>query len=295
MDAIRKVGVLGCGLMGSGIAEACATAGYATVVRELTDELSARGRASIEKSLGRAVERGKRTAEERDAALRRLSFATRLEDLRDCDLIIEAVVEDLKTKVEMFQALDAITPPRTLFASNTSSISITEMAAATRRADRMLGLHFFNPVPVMKLVEVIRTVLTSEETFETAMAFVRSLGKDPVVCRDTPGFLANRLLVPYLLDSIRALESGVATVTDLDKTMVLGCGHPMGPFTLADFVGIDTLYRIAEVMYNEFRDPRYAAPPLLKQMVLAGYVGKKTGKGFYDYSGEAPVPTRLGL
>lgn len=293
MDAIRKVGVLGCGLMGSGIAEACATAGYATVVREVTDELCARGRANIEKSLGRAVERGKRTAEERDAGLKRLSFTTRLEDLRDCDLIVEAVVEDIKTKIEMFRALDGMLPPRTIFASNTSSISITEMAAATRRADRMLGLHFFNPVPVMKLVEVIRTVLTSEETFETAMAFVRSLGKDPVVCRDTPGFLVNRLLVPYLLDSIRALESGVATVSDLDKAMTLGCGHPMGPFTLADFVGIDTLYRIAEVMYNDFRDPRYAAPPLLKQMVLAGYLGKKSGKGFYDYSGEAPVPTTL--
>ena len=295
MEPIRKVGVVGCGLMGSGIAEVSAASGYPTVVRELNDELVARGRAAIERSLARAVEKGKRTPEERDAALARLAFTTRLEDLRDCDLIVEAVVEDLATKTELFRTLDALCPPRTAFASNTSSLCITEMAARTNRPDRVLGLHFFNPVPVMKLVEVVRGVLTSDETFERGMAFARSLGKEPVVCRDTTGFLVNRLLVPYMLDAVRALESGLGTVTDIDKAMQLGCGHPMGPFTLLDFVGIDTTYRIAEIMFQEYREPRFAPPPLLKRMVLAGFHGRKSKRGFYDYSGETPVPARLGL
>jgi 3-hydroxybutyryl-CoA dehydrogenase len=295
MDPIRKVGVLGCGLMGSGIAEVSAAAGYATVVREVSDALCARGRASIEKSLGRAVEKGKRTAEERDAALGRLHFTTRFEDLRDADLIIEAIVEELGPKVEAFRTLDGICPPRTLFASNTSSLSITDLASATKRPDRVVGLHFFNPVPVMKLVEVVRSVLTSEASFERALAFARSLGKEPVVCRDTTGFLVNRLLVPYMLDAIRALESGVGSLTDLDKAMHLGCGYPMGPFTLLDFVGLDTTLRIAEIMFDEYRESRLAPPPLLRRMVAAGFLGRKSGKGFYDYSGDTPVPTPLGL
>lgn len=295
MDPIRKVGVLGCGLMGSGIAEVSAVSGYATVVREMNDELAARGRKAIEKSLGRAVEKEKRTAQERDEALGRLAFTTKLEDLRDCDLVIEAILEEMDAKKEVFRALDGICPPRTLFASNTSSLSITEMAVATKRPDRVVGLHFFNPVPVMRLVEVVRTVTTSDESFERAMAFARSVGKEPVVCRDTTGFLVNRLLVPYLLDAIRALESGVGSITDIDQAMQLGTGHPMGPFTLLDFVGIDTAYRIAEIMFDDYREPRFAPPPLMKRMVLAGYHGRKSGKGFYDYGGESPVPSALGL
>ncbi len=295
MDPIRRVGVLGCGLMGSGIAEVTAAGGSPNVVREVSDELCARGRASIEKSLGRAVEKGKRTAEERDTALGRLQFTTKLEDLRDCDLVIEAVVEDLAVKIEMFRALDGICPPRTMFASNTSSLSVTDMATATERPDRVVGLHFFNPVPVMKLVEVVRTLLVSEESFERTLSFARSLGKEPVVCRDTTGFLVNRLLIPYLMDAIRALESGVGNLTDLDKAMQLGCGHPMGPFALLDFVGLDTALRIAEIMFHEYRETRFAPPPLVRRMVTAGYLGRKSGKGFYDYSGEKPVPTPLGL
>lgn len=295
MDPIRKVGVLGGGLMGSGIAEASAAAGYPTVVREVTDELGARSRASIEKSLGRAVEKGKRTAAERDEALGRLRFTTRFEDVRDCDLVIEAIVEELGPKVEAFRALDGVCPPSTLFASNTSSLSITEMATATTRPDRFVGLHFFNPVPVMKLVEVVRSVLTSDESFERALAFARSLGKEPVACRDTTGFLVNRLLVPYMLDAIRALESGVGSLKDLDTAMHLGCGYPMGPFTLLDFVGLDTTLKIAEIMFDEYRETRFAPPPLLRRMVTAGYLGRKAGKGFYDYSGEAPTPSSLAL
>lgn len=295
MEPIRKVGVLGCGLMGSGIAEVSAAAGYPTVVREVSEALCARGRAAIERSLGRAVEKGKRTAEERGAALGRLHFTTRFEDLRDCDLVVEAVVEELGVKVEAFRALDEICPPRTLFASNTSSLTITDMAVETRRPDRVVGLHFFNPVPVMKLVEVVRTVLTSDESFERALAFARSVGKEPVVCRDTTGFLVNRLLVPYMLDAIRALESGVGSLTDIDRAMTLGCGHPMGPFALLDFVGLDTTLRIAGIMYEEYRETRFAPPPLLRRMVRAGFLGKKSGKGFYDYGGETPVPTPLGL
>ncbi|MGH7545859.1 MAG: 3-hydroxyacyl-CoA dehydrogenase family protein [Gemmatimonadota bacterium] len=295
MDPIKKVGVLGSGLMGSGIAEVSAAAGYPTVVREVSDELCARGRASIEKSLGRAVEKGKRTADERKAALGRLQFTTRLEDLRDCDLVVEAIVEALNPKVEAFRALDALCPPRTLFASNTSSLSIIEMATTTERPDRFVGLHFFNPVPVMKLVEIVRSVRTSDESFERALAFARSLGKEPVACRDTTGFLVNRLLVPYMLDAIRALESGVGSLTDLDTAMHLGCGYPMGPFALLDFVGLDTTLKIAEIMFDEYRETRFAPPPLLRRMVTAGYLGRKSGKGFYAYGGETPVPNPLGL
>jgi 3-hydroxybutyryl-CoA dehydrogenase len=295
MAKIEKVGVLGCGLMGSGIAEVAAKAGYTTIVREVSDELVERGRSAIEKSLNRAVEKGKLEASERDAALGRITLTTALEELKDVDIVIEAVVEDLAVKKEMFGTLDELCPERTIFASNTSSLTIVDMAAGTERPDRMVGLHFFNPVPVMRLVEVVRTISTSEETFDTAMAFARSLGKEPVACKDNSGFIVNRLLVPYMLDAIRALESGVGSLTDIDKAMQLGCGYPMGPFTLSDFVGLDTLYRIAEIMFDEYRETRFAPPPLLKKMVSAGYMGRKSGRGFYDYSGKEPVPVDLGL
>lgn len=295
MAEIRRVAVLGCGLMGSGIAEVSARAGYETWVREVSDELCQKGRSAIEKSLGRAVEKGKLAAEERDAALGRLHFTTSLEELKDVDIVIEAVTEDLDLKNEMFRALDQICGPSTIFASNTSSLTIADMAAATRRPDRMVGLHFFNPVPVMKLVEVVRTIATSEETFRTAFEFAKSLGKEPIVAKDTSGFIVNRLLVPYMLDAIRALEQGLGTIEDIDKGMVLGTGYPMGPFTLSDFVGVDTLYRIAEIMFEEYRETRFAPPPLLKRMVSMGYFGRKSGRGFYDYSGEKPVPVDFGL
>jgi len=295
MAEIRRVAVLGCGLMGSGIAEVSARAGYETWVREVSDELCEKGRNAIEKSLGRAVEKGKLSPEERDAALGRLHFTTSLEDLKDVDIVIEAVTEDLDLKNAMFRALDQICGPSTIFASNTSSLTIADMAAATKRPDRMVGLHFFNPVPVMKLVEVVRTIATSEGTFRTAFEFAKTLGKEPIVAKDTSGFIVNRLLVPYMLDAIRALEQGLGTIEDIDKGMVLGTGYPMGPFTLSDFVGVDTLYRIAEIMFEEYRETRFAPPPLLKRMVSMGYFGRKSGRGFYDYSGEKPVPVDFGL
>ena len=295
MADIRGVGVLGCGLMGSGIAEVAAKAGYETWVREVTPELGERGSKSIRKSLDRAVEKGKLEGGARDEALARLHFTTGLEELAGCGIIIEAVTEDLAAKNEMFRTLDAVCPPATIFASNTSSLPIAAMSAVTRRPERFVGLHFFNPVPVMKLVEVVRTIATSGETFDTAMAFARSLGKDAVVAKDTPGFIVNRLLVPYMLDCIRALEQGIGTIEDVDKAMVLGLGYPMGPFTLADFVGIDTLLRIGEIMFGEYREPRFAPPPLVRRMVEMGYFGRKTGKGFYDYSGEKPEPVDFGL
>ncbi len=295
MADIRRVAVLGCGLMGSGIAEVAARAGYETWVREVSDELCEKGRNSIAKSLGRAVEKGKLSAEERDAVLQRLHFTTSLEELKDVDIVIEAVTEDLDLKNEMFRTLDKVCGPSTIFASNTSSLTIADMAAATSRPDRMVGLHFFNPVPVMKLVEVVRTIATGEETFRTAFEFAKSLGKEPIVAKDTSGFIVNRLLVPYMLDAIRALEQGLGSIEDIDKGMVLGTGYPMGPFTLSDFVGVDTLYRIAEIMFDEYRETRFAPPPLLKRMVSMGYFGRKSGRGFYDYSGEKPVPVDFGL
>lgn len=295
MAEIRRVAVLGCGLMGRGIAEVAARAGYETWVREVSDDLASKGRAAIEQSLGRAVEKGKLPADERDAALSRLRFTTVLEDLKDVDIVIEAVTEDLEVKNEMFRTLDALCPPETIFASNTSSLTIADMAAATRRPDRMVGLHFFNPVPVMKLVEVVRTIATGEETFRTAYDFAKSLGKEPIVAKDASGFIVNRLLVPYMLDAIRALEQGLGTIEDIDKGMVLGTGYPMGPFTLSDFVGVDTLYRIAEIMFDEYRETRFAPPPLLKRMVSMGYYGRKSGRGFYDYSGDVPVAVDFGI
>jgi 3-hydroxybutyryl-CoA dehydrogenase len=294
MTDITRVGVLGCGLMGSGIAQAAASAGFRTVARDVGKPELEKGRSSILKSLGKLVEKGKLTAPDRDAAGGRLSFSTDLADLRECDIIIEAVTEDLELKNRLWRELDGICPPHTIFASNTSSLTIAAMAAATRRGDRFVGLHFFNPVPLMPLVEVIRTVTTSPETFDRAFAFARKLGKEPVAASDSPGFIVNLLLVPYLLDAARALEHGVASTSDLDRAMQLGAGHPMGPLTLMDYIGLDTVVRIAEIMFDAYREPRYAAPPLLRRMVVAGYHGRKNGRGFYDYSVDPPVPTRVG-
>lgn len=295
MPEVRRVAVLGCGLMGSGIAEISAKAGFDTFVREVNDQLSEKGKAAITKSLDKAVEKGKLESSARDGALGKLKFTTSLEDLGDCDLIIEAVTEDLALKNDMFKTLDGVCPPHTIFASNTSSLTIADMAAATKRPDRVLGLHFFNPVPVMKLVEVVRTIATSDDAYQTAFAFVRKIGKEPVEAKDTSGFIVNRLLVPYMLDAIRCLEQGLASIEDIDKSMQLGTGYPMGPFVLADFVGIDTLYRISEIMFEEFREPRFAPPPLLKRMVTMGYFGRKARRGFYDYSGEQPRVMNLGI
>ncbi|HEY0672791.1 MAG TPA: 3-hydroxybutyryl-CoA dehydrogenase [Longimicrobiales bacterium] len=295
MPEVRRVAVLGCGLMGSGIAEISAKAGLETWVREVNDQFAEKGKASITKSLDKAVEKGKLESNARDAALGKLKFTTSLQDLKDCDLIIEAVTEDLQLKNEMFRTLDEVCPPHTIFASNTSSLTVADMAAATKRPDRVLGLHFFNPVPVMKLVEVVRTIATSDEAYQTAFAFARKIGKDPVEAKDTSGFIVNRLLVPYMLDAIRCLEQGLASIEDIDKSMQLGTGYPMGPFVLADFVGIDTLYRIAEIMFEEFREARFAPPPLLKRMVTMGYFGRKTKRGFYDYAGEQPRVMNLGI
>jgi len=281
---IRRVGVVGCGLMGSGITEVSARGGYTVVVREVNDELLARGLSRVEESLQRGVERGKLAAEDAKAARARITGTTRLDDLADADLIIEAVVENIDLKKQVFGDLDRRCPPQTVFASNTSSLSITEIASVTSRADRCLGMHFFNPVPVMKLVELVRGLQTSEATMTTGRQFAESLGKTVVVCKDSPGFIVNFLLVPYLLDAVRALELGVASREDIDTAVQLGLAHPMGPLTLLDYVGIDTTYYIAEAMFAEFKDPRYAAPPLLKQMVLAGLHGRKSGRGFYDYS-----------
>jgi len=290
-----RVGVLGCGLMGSGIAQVAAAAGYKTIVRDVSQEIWERARGGIEKSLAKLVEKGKLAATDRDAALKRLAFTTTTGDLKDCDIVLEAVTEDLVLKNALWSELDRLCGPRTIFASNTSSLTIAAMAAATRRADRVVGLHFFNPVPLMQLVEVVRTVTTSEETFGRAFAFAKSLGKEPVAAKDSSGFIVNLLLVPYLLDAIRAVERGVGSVPDVDKAMQLGCGHPMGPLTLLDFVGLDTTYRIAEIMFTEYRETRYAPPPLLKRMVLAGMTGRKSGKGFYDYSANPPRVADLGL
>jgi 3-hydroxybutyryl-CoA dehydrogenase len=295
MAEIKRVGVLGCGLMGSGIAQVAAGAGYETIVRDVSQELLDRGRAGIEKSLAKFVEKGKLPAADRDATVQRLKFTTTVADLKQADIVIEAITEDLGLKNALFKELDGLCSPGTIFASNTSSLTIAEMAAATKRPDRFVGLHFFNPVPLMPLVEVVRTVTTSQEAFDRAFAFAKSLGKEAVSAKDTSGFIVNLLLVPYLLDAIRALEHGVANTADIDNAMKLGCGYPMGPLTLLDFVGNDTTYKIAEIMFAEYREQRYAPPPLLKRMVLAGLYGRKSGKGFYDYSQNPPVPVDLGV
>ena len=281
---IRKVGVLGCGLMGAGIAEVAARAGFETVVREVSEEVVEKGLARLRASLDKAVDKGKLEAAERDKTMGRLAGVVDLAALADCDVIVEAIVENLDEKRKTLAVLDAVVKEGALFASNTSSLTITQIAMSTRRPDRFVGLHFFNPVPVMKLVEVVRTLLTSQEAFDAAIDLVRAFGKEPVAARDNSGFIVNRLLVPYLLDAIRAHEEGVGTVEDIDKAMQLGCGYPMGPFTLLDFVGLDTTYYIADIMFEEYREKRFAPPPLLKQMVLAGRLGRKSGRGFYDHS-----------
>ena len=290
---IERVGVVGCGLMGSGIAEVAAKANFDVVVREVSEDLIEAGRDRIRKSLDRAVEREKLTVADRDAAWSRLRFSTELSELADRHLVIEAIVEEIGTKNELFSALDDLCGPEAIFASNTSSLTITDMAAATKRPGRVVGLHFFNPVPVMELVEVVRTIATSDEVFSAAFAFVEALGKEPITAKDNSGFVVNLLLVPYMLDAIRQLERGVASMEDIDQAMTLGLGHPMGPFTLCDFVGIDTVYRISEIMFEEYREARYAPPPLLKRVVSMGRFGRKTGKGFYDWSGEQPTPLPL--
>jgi 3-hydroxybutyryl-CoA dehydrogenase len=295
MRDITRVGVLGCGQMGSGIAQAAAVAGFPTVARDVEEGFLARGERSIQQSLDKLVEKAKLGAADRDAALTRLTFTVDLQDLAGCDLIVEAVTESLELKAELWRALDPLCPPRTIFASNTSSLSIGVMAAATGRPDRFVGLHFFNPVPLMPLVEVVRAIATSRETFETAEAFARRLGKEPIAAQDRPGFVVNRLLVPYLLDAARARESGLASTADIDRGMQLGCGHPMGPLALLDFIGLDTAVRIAEIMFDEFGEARFAPPPLLRRMVTAGLHGRKSGRGFYDYATNPPTPVDLGL
>lgn len=290
---INKVGVLGCGLMGSGIAQVSATAGFDVTVLEVDQKFLDKGFAGIEKSLAKFAEKG--TLKETPQAVRaRLKGTTKMQDLADCDIVIEAVIENLVEKKKMYAELDGIVKQDAIFASNTSSISITELMTATRRPDRVIGLHFFNPVPLMKLVEVVRTIATAGDVYDAAYEFGKKLGKVPVRTSDKTGFIVNRLLVPYLLDAIRAYEEGVGSIEDIDNAMKLGCGYPMGPFTLLDFVGLDTTYYITHVMYDEFRERRFASPPLLKRLVMAGWYGKKSGKGFYDYSDPAnPKPNRL--
>jgi 3-hydroxybutyryl-CoA dehydrogenase len=290
---IRTVGVVGCGLMGSGIAEVCARAGYQTIVREISDDLLARGRERIEKSLGTAVARGKLPETERTAALERLRGTTHLGDLAECQLVIEAATENPDIKKQTFAELDQVCPPETILASNTSSIPIIQMATATKRPGKVLGMHFMNPVPVMRLIEYVRAITTSDETLETATAFGESLGKRIIVSKDRAGFIVNFLLIPYLTEAVRMLEQGFASKEDIDVGMMLGTSYPMGPFTLLDYVGLDTTLYIADILFDEFKDPRFAAPPLLRQMVTAGYLGRKTDRGFYDYSaGEQPPSTR---
>jgi len=284
MTAVKRVGVVGCGLMGSGIVQVSAAAGIETLVREVDQATLDKGLGRIKKFLEGGVEKGKLTAEDKDKTLSHIKGTTKLEDLAPCELIIEAAIENIAAKREVFGTLDKVTKPDAVLASNTSSLSITEIAASTSHPERVLGLHFFNPVPLMKLVEIIRALPTSEGAFDKAKGFVEQIGKTAVVCKDTPGFVVNRLLVPYLLDAVRLLESGIATREDIDNGMKLGCGYPMGPLTLLDFVGLDTTYYIANIMFEEFRQPHFAPPPLLKRMVLAGYMGRKSGRGFYEYA-----------
>ncbi len=292
---ISTVGVIGAGLMGSGIAQVTAAAGFPVVLRDVDDASLARGRAAIEGSLAKFVEKGKLTAADRDATLGRLSLTTDLSQAAAADLVVEAIPEDLELKNRLWRELDGSSPAGTIFASNTSSLTIAAMAAVTRRRDRFVGLHFFSPVPLMPLVEVVRTVGTAPEVFAAAFAFAQAIGKEPIAAKDTTGFVVNLLLVPFMLDAVRALEHGVASVEDIDKGMKLGCNHPMGPLTLADFTGLDICYHVAEIMFEEFREARYAPPPLLKRLILLGHLGRKTGRGFYDYSVKPPVPADLGL
>jgi 3-hydroxybutyryl-CoA dehydrogenase len=295
---IQTVGVLGCGLMGSGIAQVAATAGFDVSVLEQEQKFLDKGVAGIEKSLSRLVERGVEkgglTAEQKAAAQSRLKGTLDMNDLADCDIVIEAIIENVPEKRKTYTQLDAIVKKDAIFATNTSSICVAELMTATKRPERFIGLHFFNPVPMMKLVEVVRTIATAPDVFAAAVDFGKKLGKVPVRTVDKPGFIVNRLLVPYLLDAIRAYEEGVGSIADIDESMKLGCGYPMGPFTLLDFVGLDTTYYITHVMYDEFKERRFAAPPLLKRLVLAGWYGRKSGKGFYDYTDpNNPVPGKF--
>jgi 3-hydroxybutyryl-CoA dehydrogenase len=295
---MKKVGVLGCGLMGSGIAQVAATAGFDVVVLEVEQKYLDKGFAGIDKSLAKFAERppekGGITAQQKDAIRARLKGTTNKQDLADCDIIIEAIIENVEDKKKMYASLDSIVKKDAIFASNTSSISITELLTSTKRPERFVGLHFFNPVPLMKLVEVVRTIATADDVYDSAFEFAKKLGKVPVRTSDKTGFIVNRLLVPYLLDAIRAYEEGVGSIEDIDSAMKLGCGYPMGPFTLLDFVGLDTTYYITHVMYDEFKERRFASPPLLKRLVMAGWFGRKTGKGFYDYADpNNPKPNRL--
>ncbi|HKW44333.1 MAG TPA: 3-hydroxybutyryl-CoA dehydrogenase [Candidatus Eremiobacteraceae bacterium] len=294
MADIKRVGVCGCGLMGSGIAQVAATAGYDVTIFETDAAALSRGMAGIKKSLDKFVERGKAgdgrafAAPEREAALARLRTTVDIADLKDCDIVIEAVIENMAVKRDLFAQLDLLLAPHAIICSNTSSLCVIEMASATKRAGRVAGLHFFNPVPLMKLVEIVKTIVTSQETVDALYAFAAKLGKTAVLAHDTPGFIVNRLLVPYLIYAIRMFEAGLASREDIDEGMKLGCGHPMGPLTLLDFVGLDTTYFIAQIMFDEFKDPMMAPPPLLKRMVLAGHLGRKSGRGFYDYSSDTP-------
>lgn len=281
---IKKVGVLGCGQMGAGVIQVSAQAGYDVIFTEASQQLIDKGLATIDKFLSKGVEKGKISEEDKKNALNRIKGTLELKDLSGCDLIIEAVVENINLKKKLLSQLDESCSPETIFASNTSSLSITEMASSTKRPERFIGLHFFNPVPLMPLVEVVKTIMTSDEVFEAVYQFAKSLGKSPINTSDRTGFIVNRLLVPYLLDAIRALEEGVGTIEDIDSGMKLGCGHPMGPFTLLDFIGLYTILYIAGIMFDEFKEKRFAPPPLLKKMVAAGRLGKKSGRGFYDYS-----------
>jgi 3-hydroxybutyryl-CoA dehydrogenase len=295
MAVINSVGVVGAGLMGSGIAQTAAAAGFPTVVRDVADGPLTKSRSSIEQSLNKFVEKGKLTPEQRTAALANLTFTTDLAAVAGADLVIEAIIEDLEAKNALWRELDRLSPARTIFATNTSSLTVAAMAAVTGRGDRFVGLHFFSPVQLMALVEVVRTVTTSAESFDAAFGFAKRIGKEPIAAKDTAGFVVNLLLVPYLLDAIRAVERGVASVEDIDRGMKLGCNHPMGPLTLADFTGLDVCHSIAEIMFKEFRETRYAPPPLLKRLVLLGYFGRKSGRGFYDYTTNPPKPANLGL
>lgn len=284
MSDIRKVGICGAGLMGNGIAQTCAAAGFDVVLMEVADAPLQKGMASITKSLDKFVEKQKLSQMERDATLGRIKATTDVKDLKDCDLVIEAIIENMDAKLKLFKQLDDMLGPDAIICSNTSSLCVIEMAAGTKRADRVAGLHFFNPVPIMKLVEVVKTIATSQQTIDKLYAFAQKLGKEPVLAQDTPGFIVNRLLIPYLLYAIRVYEQGLASREDIDKGMKLGCGYPMGPLELLDFVGLDTTYYIAEIMFDEFKDPMMAPPTLLKRMVLAGQYGRKSGKGFYDHA-----------
>jgi 3-hydroxybutyryl-CoA dehydrogenase len=286
---IQRIGIIGVGLMGAGIAEVCARAGYDTLVREINDELLAKGLDRMETSMQSAVQRGKLASADQEAARSRVRGTTRLEDFADRDLVIEAAIEDVRLKKDLFAQLDQICPPHAILASNTSSIPIIQLATATKRPDRVLGMHFFNPVPTMQLVELVRTLTTSDETLETVRAVGERLGKRMIVSKDRAGFIVNYLLMPYMLDAVRLLEQDFASKEDIDLGMMLGTSYPMGPFTLADFVGLDTALHIADVLFEEFKEPRFAAPTLLRQMVAAGWLGRKSGRGFYHYqAGERP-------